>query len=68
MNDRMIGLLANAAKCFHEIRSPFSHSELVKMEVTADECKDLSDWIGDILDEYLEMPLIFRPSTRSKTE
>lgn len=68
MNDRMIELLANAAKCFHEIRSPFSHSELLKMNVTADECKDLLDWIGDILDDYLEAPTLFRPSASLPTD
>ena len=54
MDKRMADLLRNASRCFHEAYSPFSHSELSRLNVTADECKDLSDQIGDILDLYLE--------------
>lgn len=55
MTERMKELLKNAARCFRENYSPFSHSELTKMNVTADECKDLSVKIADIIEKYLEL-------------
>ncbi|MBA7697050.1 hypothetical protein ES703_105708 [subsurface metagenome] len=53
MDDRMRELLGNSARCFEECYSPFSHSELSKMKVTADECKALSSWISAIIKDFL---------------
>jgi len=44
--NRMEELLKNAITCFEEMRSPFSHSELSKHNVTSDECGDLSEIIA----------------------
>lgn len=55
MNERMEKLLKNASRCFRQCYSPFAHSELTKMRVTADECKDLSVAIADIIDDYLNI-------------
>jgi len=51
---RIIELLKNASDCFQKCCSPFSLEELLKMDVMADECKDLSSIIGDFIDGYLE--------------
>lgn len=53
MEDRMIALLKNAAKCFEQMYSPFCHEELLKMNVTADECQELSLMISSILKEEI---------------
>lgn len=53
MNERMRELLKNAVKCFNENSSPFSHSELTKLQVTSGECQDLSLKIAEIIDFYL---------------
>lgn len=53
--ERMKILLKNASRCFRQCYSPFCHSELSRMIVTAGECKDLSVMISDIIDEYLEL-------------
>ena len=53
-DERMKDLLRNASRCFNQMYSPFCHAELSKMNVTADECKDLSEQIGDIIEWYLE--------------
>ena len=53
MDKRMIDLLSNAVSCFDKMYSPFCHEELSKMEVTADECKDLSSTIADIIKCYI---------------
>ena len=53
MNERMVVLLKNAAKCFDKSYSPFCHEELSKMNVTADECLDLSATISSIITEYI---------------
>jgi len=65
MSERMNVLLRNAARCFHQMYSPFCHEELSKMDVTADECKDLSDEIGDIIETHLEL---FRNSDKTGTK
>jgi len=49
----MISLLKNAAKCFEQMYSPFCHEELSKMNVTADECQELSLTISSILKEEI---------------
>lgn len=53
MDKRMVDLLNNAATCFGKNYSPFCHEELLKMDVTADECKDLSDTLSDIIKCYI---------------
>jgi len=53
VKDRTRILLENAARCFEELRSPFDASELEKMDVTLDECGDLSQHIGTIIRAYL---------------
>ena len=55
VDERMRSLLKNSARCFEECYSPFCHSELSKMEVTADECKDLSSWISAIIKDFLKV-------------
>ena len=49
MTERMNELLKNAIICFNECRSPFSHHELSKMDVTSDECGALSEFIASRL-------------------
>lgn len=51
---RMTTLLINAAKCFRECYSPFSHEELSKMEVTSEECYQLSVVIADAIENFVE--------------
>lgn len=53
MSKRMLELLKNAARCFEEGYSPLCHSELTKMNVTFDECMDLSDLISEIVKEHI---------------
>ena len=53
VSDRMLELLKHAADCFHRDCSPFSTGELSEMDVTADECRDLSSQIGDIVEEFV---------------
>ena len=40
----------NAIKCFKEKRNPFDTDELCKMNVTLDECGDLSEGIANAMD------------------
>ena len=49
MTERMNELLKNAIICFNECRSPFSHHELSRMDVTSDECFVLSELIASRL-------------------
>lgn len=53
--ERMKILLKNASRCFRQCYSPFCHSELSRMNVSANECKDLSALIADIIDDHLEI-------------
>lgn len=52
--DRMNELLRNAARCFYLGYNPFCLSELTKMNVTSDECRDLSALIATIIEDHLE--------------
>ncbi len=52
--ERLIELLRNAARCFEQCYSPFCLEELVEMEVTSDECGELSSWIAEIIKDYVE--------------
>ena len=51
--DRFIELLAYAKECFANSTNPFETRHLVKKGVTADECRDLSNEIATIIDDYL---------------
>lgn len=55
MSERMRELLKNAARCFRCNYSPFCLKELSENNVTADECKDLSVMIANIIEEHLEV-------------
>mgnify|MGYP001145943546 CR=1 FL=1 len=50
---RLVELLANAVVCFERSSNPFSNNELLRLNVTADECIDLSVEIADILQNEL---------------
>ncbi len=63
MTDRMNELLKNAIICFEEVRSPFSHHELSRMDVTSDECFALSELIASRLEGTLP---IEKPYTITK--
>lgn len=49
----MIELLAYAKVCFDKCTNPFETMHLIKKNVTADECRDLSFKIADIIEEEL---------------
>ena len=53
----------NASRCFREMRSPFDASELEKLNVTLDECGELSERIADSMDFFhwlqLNHPIVF---------
>jgi hypothetical protein len=51
---RMRELLAYACVCFRNMTSPFETMHLRKMNVTLDECGDLSEKIADVIEgEFL---------------
>lgn len=52
-NERLIELLAYAEVCFEKCTNPFDLTHLRKKKVTADECKDLSHEIADIIEDTL---------------
>ena len=52
--NRLAELLAYASVCFRHGTSPFETTHLTKKSVTADECKELSQKISDILDESID--------------
>ncbi len=62
--ERRTELLENAARCFKENYSPFCTEELVKMNVTSDECLDLSDTISGIIKLYINEELEEDPIKR----
>lgn len=64
---RLVELLANAIICFERCSNPFSHSELLKLDVTADECRDLSREIAEIIENDLCL-MIGRKSAESILE
>jgi|GEM_PF-3229399 len=47
--ERRLELLAYASECFSHNTNPFDITHLVKKQVTADECLDLSDAISSVL-------------------
>ena len=49
--DRRLELLAYASACFKNGTSPFEPMHLAKKNVSADECTDLSDDIGGIIED-----------------
>lgn len=50
---RLVELLAYAKVCFDKCTTPFATMHLVKKSVTADECRDLSVKIAEIIEEEL---------------
>ena len=46
-------MLAYASICFEKCTNPFERIHLLKMKVSADECKELSSIISDILKEEI---------------
>ena len=50
---RLRELLAYAAICFENMTSPFETMHLSKMNVTLDECGDLSESIAGFLQMYI---------------
>ena len=52
-HSRECELLAYAKVCFERCTSPFETIHLIKKEVIADECVELSEKIAEILYEYL---------------
>lgn len=51
---RLIELLAYAKVCFDKCTNPFETAHLVKKNVSADECRDLSVKIADIIEGELD--------------
>lgn len=51
--ERKLELLAYAAVCFENCTNPFEFIHLQKKKVNADECRDLSHLIAEIIDEYM---------------
>lgn len=49
---RKLELLAYAKVCFEHGTTPFAMLHLNKKKVTADECKDLSNLIAEVIDGY----------------
>ena len=52
---RLVELLAYAKVCFDKCTNPFELMHLSKKEVTADECRDLSFYIADIIEQELDI-------------
>lgn len=52
---RNLELLAYAKVCFEKCTSPFAHMHLLKMNVLADECIDLSHKIAGLIGDELDM-------------
>lgn len=56
--ERLLELLAYAKVCFEKCTNPFETIHLVKMKVTADECRDLSAEIADMIeDKVIELAI-----------
>jgi len=51
---RLHELLAYARVCFDKCTNPFETVHLAKKNVTADECRDLSQTIAEILEDELD--------------
>jgi hypothetical protein len=49
--ERLLELLAYAKVCFEKCTNPFETAHLAKMNVTADECRDLSAEIASIIED-----------------
>ena len=50
---RKLELLAYAKVCFEKCTSPFASTHLIKKNVTASECRDLSYMIAEIIAEEI---------------
>jgi len=51
--ERLIELLAYAKVCFDKCTNPFETVHLAKMNVTSDECRDLSAEIASIIEDMV---------------
>ena len=49
--ERQEELIAYASVCFEHCTNPFDRTHLIKKKVSADECRDLSHFIADILND-----------------
>lgn len=55
---RLLELLAYAKVCFEKGRSPFDRVHLAKLNVTAEECRNLSAEIADIIgDKVIDLSI-----------
>jgi len=52
---RLIELLAYAKVCFEKCTSPFEVTHLDKKEVNADECRDLSFKIAELIEDEVNL-------------
>lgn len=53
--ERKFELLAYAKMCFENCTNPFALVHLQKMKVNADECRDLSSLIADLINDDLDL-------------
>ena len=51
--ERKLELLAYAKVCFEKCTNPFAAIHLIKKNVTADECRELSHYIADIIEDHI---------------
>lgn len=51
--NRKLELLAYAKTCFENGTNPFDRIHLQKKKVSADECRDLSHLLAEILDDFM---------------
>jgi len=56
---RLIELLAYAKVCFEKCTSPFETTHLDKKEVNADECRDLSFKIAELIEDEVNLLLSY---------
>jgi hypothetical protein len=56
--ERLLELLAYAKVCFDKCTNPFETIHLIKKKVTADECRDLSFKIAEIIREHLDLFIV----------
>ena len=56
--ERLVELLAYAKVCFDKCTNPFETTHLIKKNVTADECRDLSFAIAEAIEEKIEWEVV----------
>lgn len=50
---RLLELLSYAEVCFERCTNPFARIHLLKEDISADECRDLSNQIASIINEWI---------------